>query len=94
MALPEEGRWWFRQAIEALDEELPHPDAVEAVKIAFVDRVMAHAERCGLLERVTHPPGSKVVVHPPDGPPRVVVPGDPVVIFDGGRAYFLAVAEG
>lgn len=94
MGVPEEGRQWLRQAIEALDEEPPHPDAIEAVRVAFVDRVFAHAERCGLLERVTHPPGSTVIVHPPDSPPRVVVPGDPVVVLDGGRAYLLAVADG
>ncbi len=65
------------------------------MRVAFVDRVFAHAERVGLLDRVTHPPDAKVVVHPPEGgPPRVVVPGDPVVILDGGRAYLLAVAEG
>ncbi len=94
MALPEEGRWWFRQAIDALGEELPHPDAVEAVKIAFVDRVLAHAEATGAVERVTYRTSGPMIVEAPDGKRWRVLPGEPIVTLDkAGRAYLLCVAE-
>ncbi len=86
-------RWW-RSAIDALGEEPPHPDATHAACLAFVDRVLAHAEVTGALERVTYRTDGPVPLLDAAGEEHVLVPGNPIVLVDpGGRAYRL-VAEG
>jgi hypothetical protein len=74
---------------DAFDEPLPHPDLDDAVHLAYLDRLMAHAEHCGLIERASYPEGTRVVGD--DGRAIVVGPGSLVVTLDqAGRAYLLA----
>jgi hypothetical protein len=83
---------WWRAAVDDLGEELPHPDAIEAVQMAFVDRVIAHAEATGLLERVTCRTDGPVLLRGDEGEEYELAPGKPLVFVDGGgRAYRLLV---
>ncbi len=84
-------RWW-RAAVDDLGEELPYPDAIEAIQMAFVDRVLAHAQATGLLERATCRTDGPVLLRGDEGEEQVLAPGSPVVFVDrGGRAYHLAI---
>jgi quercetin dioxygenase-like cupin family protein len=79
---------------EDFNEAVPPMDPTSVAASAWLDRLFAHASATGRLERVSHPPGARVVVHSPDGREVVVVAGEPMVAVDpGGRAYLLVVAD-
>jgi hypothetical protein len=87
-------RRWFQGVAEDFGEALPPVDPTSPAAMAWMDRLFAHAAATGRLERVSHRPGTRVVVRSPDGREVVVVAGEPQVAVDpGGRAYLLVVAD-
>ncbi|HSH60236.1 MAG: hypothetical protein M3R02_18250 [Chloroflexota bacterium] len=86
-------RWW-RAAVDDLGEEPPPDDAVEAVRLTYVDRVLANAQATGLLERVTCRTDGPVILRGDEGEEYELAPGKPLVLVDrGGRAYRLLVED-